>query len=134
MGQDNGMNGSQGNTGMNGANGNMNANSGVDANGGNANGNAGMNSNNSNGNMGANGNAGMNGTNGAGGDVQFKSSMPPAPAAGPAPDFAQLADGKKSITMKEAASYPPLANDFGYADSNRDGRITQREYDQWKSH
>lgn len=76
---------------------------------------------------------GMNGT-GAGANVEFKSSMPPAPDAGPAPDFSQLASGKKSITMKEAASYPPLANDFEHADRNRDGRITQREYDQWKSH
>jgi hypothetical protein len=131
MGQDNGMNGSPGSNGMNGANGNPNASGNMNANGANASGSAGM---NSNGTMGANGNAGMNGAAGAGGDVQFKSSMPQAPAAGPAPDFAQLANGKKSISMKEAASYPPLANDFGYADSNRDGKITQREYDHWKSH
>lgn len=71
---------------------------------------------------------------GAGANVEFKSSMPPASSSGPAPDFSQLANGKKSITMKEAASYPPLANDFEHADSNRDGRITQREYDRWKSH
>jgi hypothetical protein len=91
----------------------------------------GMNGSNSDGAMKDHGN--MNST-GAGANVEFKSSIPPAPDAGPAPDFSQLANGKKSITMKEAASYPPLANDFEHADRNRDGRITQREYDQWKSH
>ena len=73
-----------------------------------------------------------NGMNGA--NVEFKSSMAPAADTGPAPDFSQLANGKKSISADQAASYPPLANDFDYVDKNRDGRITQREYDSWKSH
>jgi hypothetical protein len=88
-----------------------------------------------NGNMNAQG--GMNGNGmeaGGNANVEFKSSMPPAANAGPAPDFSQLANGRKSITMQEAASYPPLANDFGYADKNGDGRISQREYESWQSH
>jgi len=109
------MNGNQGmNNGMN---------NGMDANG----------NTNANGNM----NGGMNGAGmdaGGNANVQFKSSMPPAPSAGPAPDFGQLANGKKSISMDEAVSYPPLANDFDYADKNRDGRVTQREYEAWQSH
>ena len=76
----------------------------------------------------------MQGNGNAGANVEFKSSMAPAPDTGPAPDFSQLANGKKSISADQAASYPPLANDFDYADKNRDGRITQREYDSWKSH
>jgi hypothetical protein len=79
-------------------------------------------------------NAGMESHASDNANVQFKSSMPDAPAAAPAPDFAQLANGKKSVTAQEASSYPPLANDFDHADSNRDGRITQREYDHWKAH
>jgi len=113
--------------GANGMNGSQDMNNGA---------NGGMNGNGSmNGNSSMNGSAGMNGSSASGGsNVQFKSSMPDASSAGPAPDFSQLASGKKSITMQEAANYPPLANDFGYADSNRDGRVTQREYDHWKSH
>jgi hypothetical protein len=76
---------------------------------------------------------GMNSGNGSA-NVEFKSSMAPAADTGPVPDFSQLANGKKSISADQAASYPPLANDFDYADKNRDGRITQREYDNWKSH
>jgi hypothetical protein len=36
--------------------------------------------------------------------------------------------------MQEAASYPQLSNDFDYADKNRDGHVTQREYEAWQSH
>lgn len=103
---------------------------GNEANGMNA--NPGM-QNNANGN--ATGTMDASGANAGGNaNVEFKSSMPPAASAGPAPDFSQLANGKKSITMEQAASYPPLANDFEHADSNRDGRITQREFDHWNSH
>jgi hypothetical protein len=76
---------------------------------------------------------GMSGANGNA-NVEFRSSMAPAPDTGPAPDFSQLANGGKSITADQASSYPPLANDFDHADRNRDGRITQHEYDNWKSH
>lgn len=59
-------------------------------------------------------------------------SMPGQVAdAGPAPDFAQLSGGKKSITPDQAAAYPPLANDFEYADTNRDGHISKAEYQRW---
>ncbi|MCX7513536.1 hypothetical protein [Frateuria sp. STR12] len=84
---------------------------------------------------GMDGNSMSNGATGGGNaNVEFKSSMPPAPSAGPAPDFGQLASGKKSITLQQAGSYPPLANDFDYADKNRDGRVTQREYEAWQGH
>jgi hypothetical protein len=61
-------------------------------------------------------------------------SMPGKVAdAGPAPDFAQLSGGKKSIARDQASAYPPLANDFDYADSNRDGHISKAEYQRWAS-
>ena len=45
--------------------------------------------------------------------------------------FATLSGGKKSITEAQAAAYPPLANDFEYADSNRNGSISKAEYQRW---
>ncbi|WEN14388.1 hypothetical protein PY254_14270 [Rhodanobacter sp. AS-Z3] len=65
------------------------------------------------------------------GELTVHSSMPPAPAAGPAPAFDQLSGGSKYITEQQAAAYPLLANDFLYADHNRDGRISQQEYKNW---
>jgi len=62
--------------------------------------------------------------------MRVNSSMPPAPA-GPAPSFEQLANGGKSISEAQASGYPLLANDFKYADTNRDGRISKREYEAW---
>ena len=120
-----GMNGTQGmQNGMD-HSGNMDANGNANANG----------SMNSHGNMNSNGAANGAGMNAGGiANVEFKTSIPPASSAGPAPDFSQLANGKKSITAEEAAGYPPLANDFNYADKNRDGRISQREYEAWQSH
>jgi hypothetical protein len=85
-----------------------------------------------NGNMSGMNNGGSNPATAA--SAQIVSSMPPPPAAGPAPDFAQLANGKKSISAAQAAAYPPLANDFARADKNRDGHISKAEYDSWKSH
>ena len=35
------------------------------------------------------------------------------------------------VTPEQAAAYPLLANDFDYADSNRDHRISAREYARW---
>ncbi|MCK9538644.1 hypothetical protein [Dokdonella sp.] len=56
----------------------------------------------------------------------------PAPRNfGPPPTFAQLAQGQPYISVAAAAAYPPLANDFIHADSNRDGRISPREYARW---
>jgi len=59
----------------------------------------------------------------------------PAPRQfGPPPPFAQLdRRGAGFITSDEATAYPPLANDFIYADSNRDGRLSRAEYERWAS-
>jgi len=69
-------------------------------------------------------------TSSKGENVTIQSSMPAVPS-GPAPSFEQLANGGKSITESQAAAYPPLANDFLYADKNRDGRINKSEYELW---
>jgi hypothetical protein len=57
------------------------------------------------------------------------------PAAQPAeakPAFAQLdRNGDGSIDENEAIAYRTLANDFEFADKNRDMRISQREFDRW---
>lgn len=65
------------------------------------------------------------------GQVVVRSVPPPAPTVGPAPPFEQLSGGKKSISEEQAAAYPPLANDFIHADTNRDGRISKTEYTNW---
>jgi hypothetical protein len=65
------------------------------------------------------------------GQVVVNSAPAPAPTIGPAPDFSQLSGGSKGITAEQAASYPPLANDFINADSNKDGKVSQSEYARW---
>ena len=65
------------------------------------------------------------------GQVTVKSVPPTPPSIPPAPSFKQLADGGKAITQAQAAAYPPLANDFGYADRNKDGKISKAEYERW---
>lgn len=65
------------------------------------------------------------------GELTVHSTMPPAPPAGPAPSFEQLAAGGKSISEAQAAAYPLLANDFLYADKNRDKQISRSEYKNW---
>lgn len=57
----------------------------------------------------------------------------PAPQnSGPAPAFAALDHrGAGYLSSEDAAGYPLLANDFIYADSNRDGRISRAEYARW---
>jgi len=65
------------------------------------------------------------------GQVVVKSVPAPAPTIAPAPDFAQLAGGGKSISAEQADSYPPLANDFLNADTNKDGKISKSEYERW---
>lgn len=74
--------------------------------------------------------------NTAQGTVTVHSGQPEAKQYGPPPPFAQLAtDGSGYITSAGADAYPPLANDFIHADSNRDGRISRTEYARWsKSH
>jgi hypothetical protein len=67
------------------------------------------------------------------GQLTVNSTMPPPPPAGPAPSFEQLSGGGKSISEDQAAAYPLLANDFIYADHNRDHRISRREYQNWLS-
>lgn len=65
------------------------------------------------------------------GELVVHTSQPGPPDFGPAPPFDTLANGKSYITQDDAAGYGLLANDFIYADSNRDGRISQSEYDRW---
>lgn len=65
------------------------------------------------------------------GELVVNSAPAAAPTIGPAPDFKQLAAGGKGITAEQAVSYPPLANDFIHADSNRDGKISKSEYERW---
>ncbi|MFC5741708.1 hypothetical protein [Dyella tabacisoli] len=63
--------------------------------------------------------------------VTINSSMPPVPTLDSAPSFEQLSGGGKSISEDQAKAYPPLANDFIYADKNRDGHISKSEYELW---
>ena len=65
------------------------------------------------------------------GELTVRSTPAPAPQIGPAPDFAQLSAGGKGITEAQAVAYPPLANDFLHADSNRNGSISKAEYQRW---
>lgn len=66
------------------------------------------------------------------GELTVRSTMPDNTPMAP-PSFDQLAHGSKSISEQQAASYPLLANDFGYADSNRNKRISRAEYKRWSS-
>jgi hypothetical protein len=65
------------------------------------------------------------------GELTVRSVPAPAPQIAPAPDFAQLSAGGKGITEEQAVAYPPLANDFLHADSNRNGSISKAEYQRW---
>ncbi|MBB6187142.1 hypothetical protein HDE77_001502 [Rhodanobacter sp. MP7CTX1] len=65
------------------------------------------------------------------GQTTVASVPPPKPVIGPAPPFEQLSGGSKSITEEQAVAYPPLANDFIHADTNRDGKISKSEYERW---
>ena len=65
------------------------------------------------------------------GELTVRSTPAPAPQIGPAPDFAQLSAGGKGVTEAQAVAYPPLANDFLHADSNRNGSISKAEYQRW---
>lgn len=65
------------------------------------------------------------------GEVTVNSAPAPAPMVGPAPSFEQLSGGGKSISEDQAAAYPPLANDFIHADSNKNHSISKAEYERW---
>ena len=65
------------------------------------------------------------------GEVTVRSVAPPAPTIGQPPSFEQLAGGGKSISADQAVAFPPLANDFIDADSNRNGSISKAEYERW---
>ncbi len=65
------------------------------------------------------------------GQATVASVPPAAPVIGPAPPFEQLSGGSKGITEEQAVAYPPLANDFIHADTNRDGKISKSEYERW---
>jgi len=65
------------------------------------------------------------------GPLTVNSAQPGPRTYAPAPPFAQLSRGKGYITSADAEAYDLLANDFIHADSNRDGRISQAEYERW---
>jgi len=65
------------------------------------------------------------------GEVTVRSALPPPAPTMAAPAFEQLSGGGKFISADQANAYPPLANDFDYADSNRDHRISAAEYARW---
>lgn len=65
------------------------------------------------------------------GEVTINSAPASRPSVGTAPPFAQLSGGAKVITATQAEAYPPLANDFSHADSDRDGTVNAAEYAHW---
>jgi opacity protein-like surface antigen len=65
------------------------------------------------------------------GPLTVHSGQPGPRQYAPPPPFAQLARGKGYITSADAEGYDLLANDFIHADGNRDGRISQAEYERW---
>lgn len=68
----------------------------------------------------------------ADGPLVVHTGQPAAQPYGPAPPFAELdRRGVGYLSSEDAAAYPLLANDFIYADSNRDGRISRSEYARW---
>lgn len=66
------------------------------------------------------------------GDLVVRYGQPPAKPAEPRPAFAALdGNGDGVVDEREASGYATLANDFEFADKNRDMRISQREYERW---
>lgn len=65
------------------------------------------------------------------GTLVVNSVPAPVPSYGPAPSFEKLSAGSKAISADQAAAWPPLANDFLNADSNKDGKISKSEYARW---
>ncbi len=65
------------------------------------------------------------------GQLTVHSGQPGPRTYAPPPPFDQLAQGKAYITTADAEAYDLLANDYIYADGNRDGRISRSEYERW---
>ncbi|HVT33672.1 MAG TPA: hypothetical protein VHE32_13565 [Rhodanobacteraceae bacterium] len=65
------------------------------------------------------------------GQLTVHAAQPGPRTYAPPPPFAQLSGGKAYISEADAQAYDLLANDFIYADGNRDGRISQAEYERW---
>lgn len=66
------------------------------------------------------------------GTKTVRSGMPAQPDAGPAPPFAVLDKGQRGyLDQADAEGYPLLSTDFIKADENRDGKISQAEYEKW---
>lgn len=66
------------------------------------------------------------------GSLVVTSGQPAARAPEARPSFAALdRNGDGQIDEGEATAYITLANDFDYADTNRDRRVSRREFDRW---
>lgn len=66
------------------------------------------------------------------GDTILRYGQPPAKPAQPKPPFSALdRNGDGVIDEGEASGFEMLANDFEFADKNRDMRVSQREYERW---
>jgi hypothetical protein len=66
------------------------------------------------------------------GDTIVRYGQPPAKPAAPKPAFSTLdRNGDGVIDENEASGHEMLANDFEFADRNRDMRVSQREYERW---
>ncbi|HSX62766.1 MAG TPA: hypothetical protein VLF18_21495 [Tahibacter sp.] len=66
------------------------------------------------------------------GDTILRYGQPAAKPAQTKPAFAALdGNGDGVIDEREASGFEILANDFEFADRNRDMRVSQREYERW---
>lgn len=66
------------------------------------------------------------------GDLVLRYGQPGPRPPEPRPAFANLdRNGDGSVDEAEARAYLTLANDFDYADSNNDRRISRREFERW---
>lgn len=66
------------------------------------------------------------------GDLIVRYGQPPPPPAQARPAFSALdRNGDGAVDEGEARTYSTLANDFDYADTNNDRRISRREFDRW---
>lgn len=65
------------------------------------------------------------------GSLTVHSGQPGPRTYAAAPPFAQLSGGKACISQSDAQAYDLLANDFIHADGNRNGCVSQAEYERW---